>query len=321
MKTNFMTTVSRTFKKASVQLKHHAPEIMVIGGVIGVVTSTVLACKASTKVNAIIDKSKKDIEEIHHYAEQGYISTPNEIVPYSKEDSKKDLTIVYAQTGVKLVKLYAPAVVIGVASITGILYSHRLLRKENAAMVAAYTALDTSFKDYRKRVVERFGKEMDRELKFNIKSKEIEERVVDENGNEKVVKKTVDVIDPNQHNANSIVYDNGNTGWSKDPAISKAFLIGQQAFLNQKLQRDRYLFLNDVYDALGAPRTPWGHKVGWIYDPNNCDHEGDNYVDFGIFDANNEKARDFINGRERCVVLDFNVDGVIDDKIKVWDVR
>ena len=64
---------------------------------------------------------------------------------------------------------------------------------------------------------------------------------------------------------------------------------------------------------LGARRTKAGAQVGWVYDENNV--VGDNYVDFGIFDTRRSKARDFVNGYEKVIVLDFNVDGYILDLI------
>ena len=77
------------------------------------------------------------------------------------------------------------------------------------------------------------------------------------------------------------------------------------------LRRKGHLYLNEVYDMLGIPRTKAGQIVGWIYDEEHP--VGDNYVDFGIYDSNKPRVRDFVNGYERTVLLDFNVDGNILD--------
>ena len=61
---------------------------------------------------------------------------------------------------------------------------------------------------------------------------------------------------------------------------------------------------------LGIPRTKAGQVVGWIFDKDNP--IGDNYVDFGLLNTQNE---DFVNGYKRSVLLDFNVDGMILDRI------
>lgn len=305
-KTEILTTVSRTFHRAAFQIKKHSPEILVAAGVIGTVASGVLACKATLKVNEVVGNAKDDINKIHEATKRGYTNAGEE---YIEEDAKKDLALVYAQTGVKLVKLYGPAVVLGAASIGCMLTSHNIMRKRNVALAAAYTTLDKGFKAYRGRVIERFGEDMDRELKYNIKAKEIEERVVDENGNEKIVAKSINVIDPNHYSPYSIVFDDGNIGWDKDPELTKYFLIQQQNYANELLKSKGHLFLNEVYDMLGAQRTKAGQCVGWVYDEKNA--TGDNFVDFGIFDIYNPKARDFVNGYEKVIVLDFNVDGDI----------
>ena len=309
-KFEIMNTMTRSFHKVGFQLKKHSPEILIVAGVVGTVTSAVIACKATTKLNDILEESKENVDQIHN-AMAHPESLPEE---YTAEDGKKDLAIVYTQSAVKIAKLYAPSVVLGALSITAILTSNNILRKRNIALAAAYTAVNKSFKEYRGRVVERFGKELDHELRYNIKAKEIEETVVDEKtGKEKTVKKTVDVFDPNTLSEFSIIYDDGCTGWTKDPELNKMFLFKQQNYANDTLKARGYLFLNEVYDMLGIPRTKAGQVVGWIYDEKHP--IGDNFVDFGIVDVNNERSRAFMNGYERSIILDFNVDGNILDLI------
>lgn len=310
-KTEIMNGVTRAFYKVGFQIRKHSPEILVAVGTAGVVTSTVLACKATLKVNEVIEPAKENIEKIHVASELGETEGG---VEYTPEDGKKDLAIVYAQTGLQIAKLYAPAVITGMLGLGAIFTAHGIMRSRTAALAAAYTAVDRSFKKYRKSVVERFGDELDKELKYNIKSKEIEEVVVNEDGTESVVKKTIEVADlerPNDYSPYAIFFDDGNTGWSKNPEESKFFLIQQQHWANEKLKAKGYLFLNDVYEMLGAQKTQIGQRVGWVYDKDNP--RGDNYVDFGIFDSTRPKVRDFVNGYERVIILDFNVDGYIDD--------
>lgn len=308
-KTQFMSSVSRKFHHAGLKLKKHSPEILVVAGVVGVVTSTVMACKATTRVSAVLETAKSDIEDIHYAVEH-----PEAVKEeYTVEDSKKDLAIVYTKTGIELVKLYAPSVLLGALSITSILTSHNIMRKRNVAIAAAYATVDKGFKAYRSRVVERFGEELDKELKYNLKKAEIEEIVVDEDGKETIVKKTVTVADCNDHSIYARFFDDGCAGWDKDAEFNLMFLKHQQAQANDLLRSRGYLFLNEVYDMLGIPRTKAGQVVGWVYDEDS--DLGDNFVDFGIYDIHNEKARDFVNGYERTILLDFNVDGNILDRI------
>lgn len=309
-KTNIMATLTRTFNRTGLKIKKHSPEILMVAGTIGIVTSGVMACKATLKVNDILDETKNTIDKIHEVQED-----PDMKDKYTEEDSKKDLAIVYTQTAWKLIKLYGPSVGLGVVSLGCMIGSNRILNKRNVVLAAAYKAVDTSFKEYRGRVVERFGKELDRELRYNIKAKEIEEVSVDENGNEITKKTTVGVMekDPNDYSPYAIVFDDGNDGWDPDPERTKFFLIQQQNWANERLKARGHLFLNEVYDMLGVKRTKAGAQVGWVYDEDNC--TGDNYVDFGIFDIRSSKARDFVNGLEKVIVLDFNVDGCILDLI------
>ena len=299
-----MTNISRTFNRIGLQLKKHSPEILIVAGVIGTVTSAVMACKASTKLNDILDKRKKEIETIHYYKEH-----PEELKEeYTKEDATKDTVIVYRDTAIDLIKLYGPSIALGALSIAGIITSNNIHRKRNIALAAAYTAVDAGFKQYRGRVIERLGEEFDKELRYNVKNIEVEEKVVDEKGEETTVKKTVTVVDPSEFSDYAKLFDDGNSGWDPDPEYSLMFLKHQQNYANDLLRTRGHLFLNEVYDMLGIPRTKAGQIVGWIYDEKNPNHDGDNFVDFGIYTKAN---KEFVDGFEKVAILDFNVDGPI----------
>lgn len=308
MKTELVNKVTRSLHKVGFKFKKHSPEILVVTGVIGIVTSTVMACKATTKVNDIVTESKETIDKIHDCVGKGLHTSDGE--EYTQEVANKDLSIVYVQTAWKFVKLYGPSVLLGAVSIGCMVGSNRILRKRNVALAAALTTVEKSFKDYRGRVIDRFGKDLDRELRFGIKAKEIKEKVIDENGNETTVTKTVEVVDPNTaHSLYSIVFCEGNAGWTKNAELNKVFLIQQQNWANDKLRLRGYLTLNEVYEMVGAPTTAYGQIAGWVYTEDSS--VGDNFVDFGIFDVTNEKACDFVNGRERSIILDFNCIGNI----------
>ena len=304
MKTaELVNNATRAFNRIGFKLKKHSPEIMVIAGVVGVVASAVMACKATTKASDIVEETKDQMDKIKT------VSETHDAEEYSEEDMKKDTTIVYTQAAVKFIKLYAPSVLLGAASITSILAGHNITRKRNIALAAAYATIDKGFKSYRANVVERFGKDLDKELRYNVKAKEFDEIVTNDKGKEKTVKKSVEIADPNTYSDYARFFDDGCTGWQKDAELNLVFLKHQQNYANELLQRKGHLFLNEVYDMLGIPRTKAGQIVGWVYDEKN--ERGDNFVDFGIYDMNREKVRDFVNGYERTILLDFNVDGDI----------
>lgn len=299
---------SRTLCKAGLKLKKHSPEILVVGGVVGLVASGVMACKATTKLSAILDDSKEQIELFDKVAANPEMVNEE----YTVEDAEKDKKIVKVQTAVKVAKLYAPAVAVGAVSIVAIFASNNIMRKRNVALGAAYATVDQAFKDYRNRVVDRFGEELDKELRYNLKTKEIKETVEDENGKKKTVKRNIKYMDSPMPSEFAVIYDDGCAGWTKDPEDNKFFLIQQQRYANERLKRRGYLSLNEVYELLGFPSTKAGQVVGWLYDCKDPNYEGDNFVDFGLYNVDCEPNRDFVNGYERNIILDFNVAPIID---------
>jgi hypothetical protein len=302
-KTEIMKSVNGVASKTVMKFKKHSPEILVVAGIAGTVVSAVLACKATTKVAEILDETKGTLDTIHEGMETGAINGQE----YTTEDGKKDTVVVYAQTGMKLAKLYGPAIILGTLSITSILASNNILRKRNVALGAAYAAINKSFKEYRGRVIERFGEQVDTELKYGIKAKKFEEIEVDpETGKEKKVKKTVMVADPNLQSDYAVYFDSKSRNYETNPDYNRMFLKAQQAFANDKLQTRGHLFLNEVLDDLDLPRTPAGQIVGWTKDG------PDGYVNFRIVEVERETE----DGRhEPALLLDFNVEGNIWEKM------
>lgn len=302
-KTEIMKSVNGVASKTVMKLKKHSPEILVVAGIAGTVVSAVLACKATTKVAEILDETKGTLDTIHEGMETGAINGQE----YTTEDGKKDTVVVYAQTGMKLAKLYGPAIILGTLSITSILASNNILRKRNVALGATYAAINKSFKEYRGRVIERFGEQVDTELKYGIKAKKFEEIEVDpETGKEKKVKKTVMVADPNLQSDYAVYFDSKSRNYETNPDYNRMFLKAQQAFANDKLQTRGHLFLNEVLDDLDLPRTPAGQIVGWTKDG------PDGYVNFRIVEVERETE----DGRhEPALLLDFNVEGNIWEKM------
>lgn len=314
-KTELLNKATRTMHKINFKFKKHSPELLVSAGVIGLVGAGVMACKATTKLDAILSESKEKIETFQHTVENPEV-LPKDAV-YTEEDCKNDTKIVCVKTAFEVGKLYAPSVIVAGISIAAIFKGHQILRTRNIALAAAYATVDKSFKEYRGRVVERFGKELDKELRYNIKTKEVEKVVVNEDGSESVVKEVVEYADlpcdPNKISDYARFFDDGNIGWTKDPNYNLMIVRRQQDYFNDLLKTRGYVFLNEVYDAFGWKRIPEGQLVGWVYNLENP--TGDNYIDFGIYDLHRPENRRFVNGLERTILLDFNVDGNIIDLI------
>lgn len=309
---NAIQTAKFAIGRGGVILKKYSPEILTAAGVIGTVGSTVLACKATLKVEDILDEAKKKsnlINAVH----DGEIEVDAE---YTDKDYSKDLLVNRTQTAVKLIKLYGPAITLGALSITAILGGQHILRKRNVAVMAAYKLCEESFNNYRSRVKDELGEEKDRQFYYGITEETVKEKVKSKDGKTKTVTTKVEKAPDHLYSQYARFFDEANANWNKSPEQNMYFLKMAQNQMNDKLKARGHVFLNEVYDALGFERSEAGQLVGWVWNKDNTAMEaGDGYIDFGIFDGNSYAKRAFVNGDERSILLDFNIDGMIYDLI------
>lgn len=304
--------VRRNVKRGKAKVTKYSPEIMIALGVSGFLIGTVVACKATSN----IPKLKEERDEA--------IKALKDDIPEDQKDENEEIEeetdLMWEERKIKaryyafVIKEYAPVVAIDALSILAVIKGTKIFRVRQASLCAAYAALDAGYRGYRQRTRERFGDEVDKELEYGITKKDIKEKITDEDGKTKTVKKSIDVLDErNQYSAYAKVFDEASPYWEKDAEYNRMFLQIKLNEFNTKLRTDGFVFLNDVYEALGLPRSRAGQIVGWVYDEKNP--VGDNYIDFGIFDVTKDGAVDFVNGYERSILLDFNVDGPIIDLI------
>ena len=309
---NAIQTAKFAIGRGGLILKKYSPEILTAAGVIGTIGSTVLACKATLKVEDILDEAKKKsnlINAVH----DGEIEVDAE---YTDKDYSKDLLVNRTQTAVKLIKLYGPAISLGVLSITAILGGQHILRKRNVAVMAAYKLCEESFNNYRSRVKDELGEEKDRQFYYGMTEETVKDKVKSKDGKTKTVTKKVEKAPDHLYSQYARFFDEANINWDKSPEQNMYFLKMVQNQMNDKLKARGHVFLNEVYDALGFDRSEAGQLVGWVWNNDNTAMEaGDGYIDFGIFDGNDYAKRAFVNGDERSILLDFNIDGMIYDLI------
>lgn len=309
---NAIQTAKFTIGRGGLILKKYSPEILTAAGVIGTIGSTVLACKATLKVEDILDEAKKKsnlINAVH----DGEIEVDAE---YTDKDYSKDLLVNRTQTAVKLIKLYGPAISLGALSITAILGGQHILRKRNVAVMAAYKLCEESFNNYRSRVKDELGEEKDRQFYYGMTEETVKDKVKSKDGKTKTVTKKVEKAPDHLYSQYARFFDEANINWDKSPEQNMYFLKMVQNQMNDKLKARGHVFLNEVYDALGFDRSEAGQLVGWVWSNDNTAMEaGDGYIDFGIFDGNDYAKRAFVNGDERSILLDFNIDGMIYDLI------
>lgn len=312
-KTEIVETMTRTASKCGYKLKKASPTIMIVGAAIGGVTATVLACKATIKAQDILTEHYAQVESIHTAKKLSEGET------YTEKDYKSDITTTYVQTGLKLVKVYAPAVTLGAVSLGCMFGSHHIMSKRNASLTAAYIALDKAFEEYKSRVSDRFGSRVQEELEHNIKAVELESKSTNEQGVEETIKEYKDIA--MQHTSPyTCIFDETVDTWQADNQLNRNYLFLMEQAANKRLRIQGHLFLNDVLASLGTHggvtmKTPEGQIVGWLYDPNDPTRQ--NHVDFGVtnYVKGDEALNSFINGGERSVMLRFNCDGPIIDKI------
>lgn len=285
--------------KTKFGIQKYSPEILLGTGIVSIVTGTVLACKATMKADTVLEVYQLRQESIDK-------ATEMKTEKYTEEDRKKDLVISKVQLVADFAKLYGPAITCEIGGIVCICSSYGIMRKRNLALVAAYSAVQEAFDGYRKKVIEQFGEEADKLIKSGAHKEKMP--VVGKDGKKK--KEDVVVGDEAWHPSGyARFFDESSGYWVKSASKNLMFLTMQQSYANDMLNIRGHVFLNEVYDMLGIPRTQAGSIVGW---KKGC---GDGYIDFGIFNAKNPQAVDFVNGFERNILLDFNVDGVIWDLI------
>lgn len=287
--------IGRQIARNSLLVQKSSPGVLLGVGIAGMVGSTILACRATLKMDEVLDEAK------------GKLTTAKTLEhrDYSETDRQRDVSLIYFQTGVKIARAYAPAIILGGISIYALTSSHQILTKRNAALTAAYAALEKGFSEYRARVVEKYGEDEDRNFRYGTR----DETITDPDTGKKKKVTRVSMDDPSIY---ACFFDSYSPSWSKEPEYNLIFLKCQQNYANDLLRSRGHVFLNEVYDMLGVPRSKAGAVVGWLL---SAEGETDNFVNFGVFDGKTQANRDFVNGLEGSILLDFNVDGVIYDKI------
>lgn len=312
MKGVFWNKLGDGFVKLGLKMRHHSPQILIVSGIVGGVATVVMACVATTKTEPVMSKARRKVERIHKNQEKGFIvitdnSGKQHSSAYTEKDSRKDLTKVYMETGWEMTKIYLPAFGMGALSVTSILAGSNILRKRNVALLAAYTTVDNSYKQYRARVADKYGEEAEKELRNGLTAGHITETVTDENGNEKEVEKQILLAGDAPSDYSRYFEQGASENWEPSHDYNMMFLRGQQNTANDLLRARKWLYLNDVYEMLGLKHSIAGQEVGWVYDPNLGK---DNFIDFGIQEVYRPSDED-PSVMIPTILLDFNVDGPV----------
>lgn len=291
------SNIVRSINRSALVVKKHSPEILLGLGLTGVIVAAVMAAKATLKAPAIVDGVKQDLKTI-----KDGDSTP--------EEKQQAVALTYVHAGLDFVKLYGPSVGIGAMSIVSILSSYGIMKRREVSLIAGYNLLAESFAAYRKRVVEEHGPDVDRNYRLGIYESSTNEKVVNEDGTVTKQKTKVMTVKDKTISGFAKFFDEYSTQWQKNAETNLYFLRLQQNHANDMLRARGHVFLNEVYDMLGLPRTKEGSIYGWV-----MNDDGTTVIDFGIYNIDNPSGRAFVNGYEKAILLDFNVTGIIWDQI------
>lgn len=293
------TVITSKVGRGILLAKKHSPTAMVVGGTIGLVATVVLASKETLNLESIVDTAKADLDRVNDAVEkETYVELNGEKVLYNEELATQDKFRIYCKTAVALAKNYAPAIIVGSISVACILGGYHILNTRHVALVAAYNGLAESFTKYRNYIKKNYGADTDKNAILGV-GKTLIEKEFDGGVVEEEVPTTDDDAPFSPYAA---IFDESSNAWEKSSDYNFYFLKVQETHANDLLRSRGHIFLNEVYDMLGLPRTKAGQIVGWVKDTK----VGDGFVDFGLPTVTNG---------ERSFLLDFNVDGPIYDLI------
>lgn len=297
-------SITTAFYTGVARISKHAPTILSVTASAGVIATGYLAWKAGTRFEDVEGRDWDRRKECLRNAD----TIPDEDVP--KIERKNRILFI-----LDTVRTVAPAAIVGAATITMIYFSNSISKKRLAAMGAAYATLQTAFDGYKRTMVEALGKEsVDKILKPKLPNvgKSAEEILSSDNKSDAAnvsdaVVNSLKALSPYAR----IIAEESSTCWDPNEDYTYQNLAAVQLWANRRLERKGHLFLNEVFDQLGLSRTREGAVVGWLKNG-----EGDGYVSFGDFDASIYRVpSDDYTRVDSNFIVDFNVDGVIWDKI------
>lgn len=294
---NFSGIVQKALGNSELFVKRNGPTILTTAGLVGFGATTVLVGRA-------VLKAQPDVDFIH--VQTDHVKAKPYTEDYAKEDKAKEVGTIYIKGSAVVLKHFVPAIIVGGLSVACVISAHGMLKRQQASLVAAYAALDTGFRAYRKRVEEELGAEKELDIYRGVSNRK-GDQVIGSDGERCIINEYSDVI-PSPY---ARFFDETSPSWSKTPEYNLMFLRSQQQYMNDRLRMKGHVFLNEVYDALGMSRSQVGQSVGWKFKENGEGGDGDGFIDFGMYDIFDESNRAFVNGLEHTVLLDFNVDGPI----------
>lgn len=292
-----MSYLTQAIGAARLALKANAPTLMVVGGVVSMGAGTVIACKQTLKVEEVLANQLPHLEKV----EQGEAL---ELSSYGKKEAQQDRIKIYSRTALELGKVYAIPVILWSGGATLVFSGHNMLMKRNATLALAFTGLKKSFDAYRGRVVDAFGSEADQAMMTGWAKKEVVDPVTGEKEVVYTREWDTDEVEP----YNRIFEQGASESWQPDLSINRFFVDQQRRFAQERLNRRGYLYLSEVYEALGFPESDISRVVGWKVRKLADGSRDIPMVDFGL---DKPHPDDWKFSKEDAIYLDFNCQGLI----------
>ena len=215
--------VTKLFKDIQNGISKHSPEILTGLGVASMITTVILAVKATPKALECIEEKKR-------------------------EEHKDELTVM--ETVKATWKVYVPTAISGVTAVTCVIGANSVHAKRNAALATAYQLSSTALSDYKDKLVEVVGEKKEKAVLDKIAQDKVDKNPVE----------SANVIITG--NGTALCYDPqfGQYFKSSIDDIKRAVTELNYRMIDKG---EEYVSLNDFYDELGVERIDVGEQLGW----------------------------------------------------------
>lgn len=292
-----MSNLTRAVGAVKLLAKAHAPTIMVVSGVASMAGSVFTASKQTLKVEETLVPHVESLEKIQ-------TGIDLELDSYDTKAVQRDKVVVYTRVAKDLTVLYAVPGVLFIGGACLVFGGHRMLLKRNASLALAFTGLKKAYDTYRSNVRDEFGAEVDQAMLHGYK---IVEHTDPETGKVTTIN-TRDWDAPGADPYNRVFGRGETSQWIDDLSVNKMFIAQQQRMAQILLGNRGYLYLSEVYEALGFPETDVSRVVGWKAGYNPDGSKDIPVIDFGLDRA---LPDDWKYTQQGQIYLDFNCQGLI----------
>lgn len=227
---NKLSGIIQSIRTATIK---HSPEILTGIGIAGMITTTIMAVRATPKALELIRKKRT---ELSNPESQAHLPLP----VLSKKEIIKTTW-----------KCYIPAGITGCLSIACLIGASKESVRRNAALATAYTLSENALKTYQQKVVETIGEKKEQIVRDAVAKEAIEKNPV--SSREIII----------TERGNTLSYDSISGRYFKSDIDTLRKIENE---LNKRLLSEMYISLNEFYDEIGLNHSSIGDDIGWNVD-------------------------------------------------------